>query len=74
MTAEGKDRRRYIFRLLRTAEEAMQKVMDQYAGGIATNYQYNEEELDLADEKILNSCRAEKIAAADMHELMILRT
>ena len=33
-------------------EEAMQKVMDEYAGGISVNYQFNEKQLDLADEKI----------------------
>lgn len=33
-------------------EEAMQKIMDQYAGGISTDYQYNEVRLELADEKI----------------------
>ena len=33
-------------------EEAMQKVMDQYAGGIGTDYQYNEARLKQADEKI----------------------
>lgn len=33
-------------------EEAMQKIMDQYAGGISTDYQYNEARLELADEKI----------------------
>ena len=33
-------------------EEAMQKIMDQYAGGISTDYQYNEARLGLADEKI----------------------
>ena len=26
-------------------EEAMQKVMDEYAGGIASNYQFNEKQL-----------------------------
>ena len=52
-------------------EEAMQKVMDEYAGGIASNYQFNEKQLDLADEKILQlQALAEKTAAADMHELM----
>lgn len=52
-------------------EEAMQKVMDEYAGGIASNYQFNEKQLDLADEKILRlQALAEKTAAADMHELM----
>ena len=52
-------------------EEAMQKVMAEYAGGIASNYQFNEKQLDLADEKILKlQALAEKTAAADMHELM----
>ena len=52
-------------------EEAMQKVMDEYAGGIASNYQFNEKQLALADEKILQlQALAEKTAAADMHELM----
>ena len=41
------------------------------AGGIASNYQFNEKQLDLADEKILKlQALAEKTAAADMHELM----
>ena len=52
-------------------EEAMQKVMDEYAGGIASNCQFNEKQLALADEKILQlQALAEKTAAADMHELM----
>lgn len=33
-------------------EEAMQKVMDEYAGGIHTDYRYNRSRLTLADEKI----------------------
>lgn len=33
-------------------EEAMQKVMDDYAGGIRTGYRYNEQQLTLAAEKI----------------------
>ena len=33
-------------------EEAMQKVMDEYAGGIHTDYRYNKSRLELADEKI----------------------
>ena len=33
-------------------EEAMQKVMDEYAGGISTHYQFNEKQLALAKEKI----------------------
>ena len=33
-------------------EEAMQKVMDEYAGGLGKGYQYNETRLQLADEQI----------------------
>lgn len=33
-------------------EEAMQKVMDAYAGGIGTNYRYNEKQLNIVEEKI----------------------
>ena len=52
-------------------EEAMQKVMDEYAGGIATGYQYNENQLQLADEKIDQIIAlAEHIGAKDMHELL----
>ena len=52
-------------------EEAMQKVMDEYAGGIAMGYQYNEKQLQLADEKIDQIIAlAEHIGAKDMHELL----
>ncbi len=30
----------------------MQKVMDEYAGGIGTHYQFNEKQLAMAEEKI----------------------
>lgn len=52
-------------------EEAMQKVMDEYAGGISTYYQFNETNLCLAEEKI-NQILAlwENLAACDMRELM----
>ncbi|MGN1392786.1 MAG: adenylyl-sulfate reductase subunit alpha [Succinivibrionaceae bacterium] len=33
-------------------EEAMQKIMDQYAGGISTHYKYNESSLKIASEQI----------------------
>ena len=33
-------------------EEAMQKVMDTYAGGIGSHYQFNEKQLELARQKI----------------------
>ncbi len=32
--------------------EIMQKIMDQYAGGISTNYEYNESRLEIAKRKI----------------------
>jgi adenylylsulfate reductase subunit A len=52
-------------------EEGMQKVMDEYAGGIASNYQFNEKQLHLADEKIDKLMElSEHMAAKDMHELM----
>ena len=52
-------------------EEAMQKVMDEYAGGIASNYQFNEKKLDLAEEKIVRlSELADQVGAEDMHELL----
>lgn len=54
-------------------EEAMQKVMDSYAGGIKTNYQFNEKQLNLADEKIDQIIKlSENLKAADMHELLFI--
>ncbi len=54
-------------------EEAMQKVMDNYAGGISTHYQFNEKQLALADEKIRQLIDlAEGLGASDMHELMFI--
>lgn len=54
-------------------EEAMQKVMDEYAGGISSNYQYNEKQLALGDEKILEIIeRSKQLNASDMHELMFV--
>ncbi len=52
-------------------EEAMQKAMDTYAGGISNNYQYNEKQLGLADEKIESiEDLSENLKADDMYELM----
>ena len=54
-------------------EEAMQKVMDNYAGGISTHYQFNEKQLALAEEKIRQLIElAEDLGASDMHELMFI--
>jgi adenylylsulfate reductase subunit A len=52
-------------------EDAMQKVMDNYAGGISTHYQFNEKQLDLAKEKILQLQKLlVNVRAENMHELM----
>lgn len=54
-------------------EEAMQKVMDEYAGGISTHYQFNEKQLALAKDKIEKIEKlAENVNAGDMHELMFV--
>lgn len=54
-------------------EEAMQKVMDQYAGGIGTHYQFNGKQLAMAEEKIRQlQVLAEGLKAEDMHELMFV--
>lgn len=52
-------------------EEAMQKVMDAYAGGISSHYQFNENCLNLAKEKINNLITLSgQLSAEDYHELM----
>lgn len=54
-------------------EEAMQKVMDTYAGGIGSNYQFNEKQLELAAEKIEQIEKlSDNLYAEDMHELMFV--
>lgn len=52
-------------------EEATQKIMDQYAGGIGTDYRYSEMSLAKADEKIAALLPvADTLAATDTYELM----
>lgn len=52
-------------------EEAMQKIMDQYAGGVSTDYQYNEARLELADEKIkFLEQSIDNLAAQDADDLL----
>ena len=52
-------------------EEAMQKIMDQYAGGISTDYQYNEARLELANEKIkFLEQSIDNLAAQDADDLL----
>ena len=54
-------------------EDAMQKVMDTYAGGIGSHYQFNEKQLKLAKEKIEQiETLSEKANAKDYHELMFV--
>lgn len=54
-------------------EEAMQKVMDTYAGGIGSHYQYNAKQLALADEKIDQLMElAAHVGASDYHELLFV--
>lgn len=54
-------------------EEAMQKVMDTYAGGIGSHYQFNEKQLKLAKENIEQiETLSEKANAKDYHELMFV--
>ncbi len=52
-------------------EEAMQKVMDEYAGGIGSSYRFNEAGLLLAEKEIERlTSLSEHVAARDMHELL----
>ena len=52
-------------------EEAMQKIMDQYAGGIGTDYRYSETSLAKAEEKIAALLPVvDTLASADTYELM----
>lgn len=54
-------------------EEAMQTVMDSYAGGIKTNYRFNEKQLDIADCKIRQlETLADDLYAEDFQELMYI--
>lgn len=54
-------------------EEAMQQVMDEYAGGITTGYRYTERQLDLAAKHIGRLTRlSEDLRAADGYELVQL--
>lgn len=54
-------------------EEAMQTVMDSYAGGIKTSYRYNEKQLDIADYKIKQIQKlSDSLHAEDFQELMYI--
>lgn len=63
---EGEDSLYTTFQL----EEAMQKVMDVYAGGISTYYRYNEQQLNKANDKIEKLIKlSENIRVKTMYEL-----
>lgn len=54
-------------------EEAMQTVMDSYAGGIKTNYRFNSAQLDIAERRIARLYElSEELCAEDSHELMFI--
>lgn len=54
-------------------EEAMQTVMDSYAGGIKTSYRFNEKQLDIADCKIRQlETLTDDLYAEDFQELMYI--
>lgn len=54
-------------------EEAMQTIMDSYAGGIKTNYRFNEKQFDIADCKIRQlETLTDDLYAEDFQELMYI--
>jgi adenylylsulfate reductase subunit A len=68
--AAGSDQNLYSIAQL---EEAMQKLMDGYAGGLGTGYRYNEKQLALAQEKIQSLAGLwDSLGASDMDELLHL--
>lgn len=70
LAAEGADSEDTFFITAEQLEEAMQKVMDQYAGGIATDYQYNEERLVIGKKRIGELLgMIDELRAKDMFEL-----
>lgn len=66
----GENRSRFTAEQL---EEAMQTVMDSYAGGIKTNYRFNEKQLELADEQIRRiEALSDGLHADDFQKLMYI--
>jgi len=54
-------------------EEAMQTIMDSYAGGIRTNYRFNETGLDVAEKKIRKLQElTDNLSASDLQEVMYI--
>ena len=70
LIAQENDSEDTFFITAEQLEEAMQKVMDQYAGGIATDYQYNEERLVIGKKRIGERLgMVDELKAKDMFEL-----
>ena len=70
LLAQKNDSEDTFFITAEQLEEAMQKVMDQYAGGIATDYQYNEERLVIGKKRIGELLgMVDELKAKDMFEL-----
>lgn len=66
----GEDRSQFTTEQL---EEAMQTVMDTYAGGIRTNYRFNEKQLRIAADKIGQlTALSDQLHADDLQELMYI--
>lgn len=58
---------------IESLEETMQKIMDNYAGGIKTYYKYNEQSLSIAAEKIAGVLNlSANLHAENMHELVFI--
>ncbi|MBQ3843345.1 MAG: adenylylsulfate reductase, partial [Ruminiclostridium sp.] len=54
-------------------EEAMQTVMDSYAGGIKTNYRFSEKSLEIADRRIAELQKlSDSLHADDPQELIFI--
>ena len=54
-------------------EEAMQKVMDEYCGGISQNYKYTKRKLAIAKKRIDELIEiSRKLKAEDLHELLFI--
>ncbi|MCL5045249.1 MAG: adenylyl-sulfate reductase subunit alpha [Actinobacteria bacterium] len=53
-------------------EERLQKIMDEYAGGVGTFYEMNDARLEVALKKVRQlRCQFQYLLAADFHELML---
>lgn len=83
LTAEDADKKRKVIEKFLTnaagpytieeVEEAMQKAMDEYAGGLSAGYVFNGKGLEIAGQRIEDLVEmAEGLPARDMHELTLI--